>query len=168
MAYTDHYILADSVIAHINAAVAGIADQFLVSRYVGFVSVSAVTVYELAIKEIFISFAEKKHKVLGEFTRNYFDQINGRIKTRDIKERYLILFGEKYLKRFSKKLDAAENLSLQNSRISILTSYGNIITWRHQFAHEGQIPATATLGEAVRSYESGKEVIKCLAETMQR
>ena len=70
MAYTDHYILADGVITHLNGVVAGLTDQFLVSRYIGFVSVSAVTVYELAIKEIFTSFGEKKHKVLGQFTRN--------------------------------------------------------------------------------------------------
>lgn len=168
MAYTDHYILADGVVAHLNSIVGGIADPFLISRYVGFVSVSAVTVYELAIKEIFIGFGERKHKVLGEFTRNYFDQINGRIKTREIKERYLVLFGEKYLKRFKANLEGAEKLSLRNTNISILTSYGNIITWRHQFAHEGQVPSTVTYSEIVQSYNAGKEVIKCLADSMQR
>ena len=79
-----------------------------------------------------------------------------------------MLFGEKYVKRFVAKLEAAEKLSLRNARLSILTSYGNIITWRHQFAHEGQIPSTVTYAEIVQSYNAGKEVIKCLAESMQR
>lgn len=168
MAYFDHYKLADDFIAHLNTTVLGINDSFLISRYVGFAAVTAVTVYELAIKEIFTNFGERKHKVLGEFTRNYFDQINGKIKTRDLKDKYLILFGEKYVKKFSKKIEAVEKDVLRNSGRSVLTSYGNIITWRHQFAHEGQIPSTATFSEVVQSYGFGKKVIECLAESLQR
>ena len=69
MAYTDHFQLADDVISHLNTVIGGISDPFIASRYVGFVAVASVTVYELAIKEIFIDFGERKHKVLGEFTR---------------------------------------------------------------------------------------------------
>jgi hypothetical protein len=49
-----------------------------------------------------------------------------------------------------------------------LTSYDNIITWRNQFAHEGQIPTHATYLEAVEAYEVGKQVIECLASAMKR
>lgn len=45
--------LADNLIAHLNTVVTSISDPFLASRYAGFVSVAAATVYELAIKEIF-------------------------------------------------------------------------------------------------------------------
>ncbi|MGD0610320.1 MAG: HEPN domain-containing protein [Anaerolineales bacterium] len=168
MAYTDHYQLADDVIAHLNVIVGGIQDPFLISRYIGFVAIASVTVYELAIKDIFIEFGEKKHKVLGEFTRKTFDRINGRIKTNTIRDEYISYFGDKYVKRFTKKLDETEKKELRNSGTSTLTSYGNVITWRNQFAHEGQIPSTVTFNEIITSYQVGKEVIRCLAETMQR
>jgi len=168
MVYTDHYQLADDVITHLNTVIGGIADPFIASRYVGFVSVASITVYELAIKEIFIDFGLRKHKVLGEFTRRNFDRINGRIKTSTIRDEYIICFGEKYVKRFKSKLDKAEKDSLRRLGISILSCYGNLITWRNQFAHEGQIPSTVTYNEVIKSYQVGKEVIRCLAETMKR
>jgi hypothetical protein len=168
MAYTDHYKLADDVIAHLNTIIGGVADPFLVSRYVGFIAVASVTVYELAVKEIFIEFAEKKHKILAEVTRKNFDRINGKIKTSIIRDEYVSSFGDKYVQRFRKKLDLAEKASLRSNGISILSSYGNVVTWRNQFAHEGQIPSNATYNEITKSYQAGKEVIKCLAETMYR
>ncbi len=168
MTYTDHYRLADDVIRHLDPIVSGITDPFLTSRYSGFVAVAAVTVYELAIKDIFIEFAEKKHKVLAEFTRSYFDRINGKIKVTVLQDEYVSRFGVKYVQRFKKKLALAEKTSLQINRVSIRSSYGNVITWRNQFAHEGQMATTVTYPEVIKSYQAGKEVIRCLAETMYR
>lgn len=168
MAYTDHYKLADDMIDHLDTVIVEISDPFIASRYVGFVAITGVTVYELAIKEIFIEFGEKKHRVLGSFTRSYFDRINGRIKLRNLRKEYINRFGEKYVKRFDRKLNAAEKQSLQDNRVSIINSYTNIITWRHQFSHEGTIPATANYQEITNSYKVGKEVIRCLAESMRR
>jgi hypothetical protein len=78
MPYADHFKLADDLISHLTPVVRGITDPFLASRYAGFVAVTAVTVYELAVKEILCTFGESKHSVLGNFTRSYFDRINGR------------------------------------------------------------------------------------------
>jgi RiboL-PSP-HEPN len=168
VAYADHFKLADNLIAHLTPAVAGIADPFIASRYSGFVAVTAVTVYELAVKEILCTFGESKHAVLGNFTRKYFDRINGRIKYRVLHEEYVLSFGDKYVRRFKKNVAKREKEILIANRKSILTSYDNIITWRHLFAHEGQIPTNATYAEAVDAYETGKEVIECLASSMKR
>ncbi len=168
MAYADHFKLADDLIAHLTPAVAGIADPFLASRYSGFVAVTGVTVYELAVKEILCAFGESKHAVLGNFTRSYFDRINGRIKYRILHGEYVAAFGDKYVRRFKKAVERREKEILTSKRKSVLTSYDNIITWRHLFAHEGQIPTNATYAEAVDAYEIGKEVIECLASSMKR
>jgi len=168
VAYADHFKLADDLIAHLTPAVPGIADPFLASRYSGFVAVAAVTVYELAVKEILCTFGESKHAVLGNFTRNYFERINGRIKYRVLHEEYVFSFGDKYVRRFKKLVAKREREVLIAQRKSILTSYDNIITWRHLFAHEGQIPTNATYAEAVDAYQMGKEVIECLASSMKR
>jgi RiboL-PSP-HEPN len=168
MAHADHFKLADDLIAHLNPHVAALANPFLASRYTGFVSVAALTVYEPAIKEIFCSFGDTKHAVLGNFTRRYFDRINGRVKYRILHEEYVACFGERYVRRFKDKIQTREKQSLTTRRKSVLTSYDNIITWRNQFAHEGQLPTSATYTEAVEAYELGKEVIECLASSMRR
>ena len=168
MAYHDHFRLADDVINHLNTFVSGIPDPFLSSRYIGFVSVSAVTVYELAIKEILCSFADNKHKVLGNFALSYFDRINGRIKLSIIQDDYIKRFGKKYVERFKLKLEDAEKRSIRTSGRSIKSSYNNLVEWRNQFAHEGQMPSTVTYAEVTQAFEDGKQVIECLFKTMNR
>lgn len=168
MPYSYHFQLADDYIAHLDAVMGSISDPFIKSRYVGFLSVSAVTVYELAIKTIFAEFAEKKHKVLRNFTLAYFERINGRIKTKVIKEDYVAKYGNKYVKQFEKYLKIKETEILRAEGASISAAYGNIVTWRNQFAHEGTVPTTATYEEVKKAYYLGKHIIDCLAAAMRR
>jgi hypothetical protein len=168
MAYTDHYRLADDMIAHLDTVIVGIADPFISSRYVGFVAVAAVTVYELAVKEIFIAFAEAKNSVFGAFTHSHFTRINGRIGKNVLRDDYIRRFGNKYVKRFDRRLNAVEAVSLRTQGLSVITSYSNLIVWRNEFAHAGQIPPTVTYTEVTRAYSAGKELIRCLAESMRR
>ncbi len=168
MAYQVHFKLADDMISHLNSVIGGFTDPFVTSRYVGFVAVAAVTVYELAIKEIFCEFAQNKHKVFGNFVDKHFDRINGRIKLDIIRRDYLPRFGNKYLQRFEKKIKKADERSIRAREGSIQTAYGNIIIWRNKFAHEGKIPSTPTYLDVTKAYDTGKAVIDCLAETMRR
>lgn len=156
------------MINHLNTVISSINDPFISSRYVGFVTVAAVTVYELALKEIFIEFAIRKHRVFGIFTENHFDKINGRIRNDNIKNDYIKKFGRKYLDKYNKKLETAERYVLENQRVSLKNAYQNLITWRNEFAHAGQIPSNVTYQEAVQAYEIGKILIDCVAETMRR
>lgn len=168
MAYSDHFKLTDDLVAHLDPILLGLNDPFIESRYTGFLSLSAVTVYELAIKEIFREFAKRKHKVLEHFTVLYFERINGRIKVPDIKREYVKKYGTQYIARFEKQLESCEHRFLKDQGVSVSTAYGNLVTWRNGFAHEGQLPGNATYGEARKSYELGKEVIHCLARAMRR
>jgi hypothetical protein len=168
MPYTDHFTHADDVVKHLNGVVPILPDPLLRMKYVGFVTVAAITVYELAIKEIFIEFARKKHKVLGQFTESYFDRINGRIKIKIIQEDYISKFGRKYVDRFQTKLLEESNRLLAAHKRDLRSSYANLILWRNDFAHEGRLAANATYSEVVTAYEDGKLVIKCLAEAMVR
>ncbi|WP_163560949.1 HEPN domain-containing protein [Halomonas sp. NO4] len=168
MSYANHFRHADDVISHLNTVMPDIPDPLLKAKYVGFVSVAAVTVYEQAVKEIFIDFAKRKHKVLGNFTESYFSRINGKIKIKVIHDEYISRFGEKYQKRFKKNLQSVSRSHLQLYRRDMKSSYTNMITWRNDFAHEGKMNSTTTYGEVVQAYEDGKEVIHCLARTMTR
>lgn len=59
MAYSDHFSIADDFIAHLDDVMGDLDDPFIQSRYLGFIVLSAVTVFELAIKDVFCEFAEK-------------------------------------------------------------------------------------------------------------
>lgn len=168
MAYDTHFKHADDVVAHLNGVVPPLPDPLLRVKYVGFVAVAAVTVYELAIKDIFIAFARKKHKVLGTFTESYFDRINGRIKISVIQDEYIARFGKNYVDRFKIRLNQAAKTHMTTHRRDLRNAYANLIVWRNDFAHEGRINANATYAEVVTAYEDGKEVIRCLSESMVR
>jgi hypothetical protein len=168
MSYIDHFRHADDVISHLNTVMPTISDPLLKAKYVGFVSVAAVTVFEQAIKEIFNDFAKRKHKLLGNFTESYFSRINGKIKIKVIHDEYISRFGEKYQNKFKKNLKKASDSYLQRNRRDMQNSYVNMITWRNDFAHEGKMNSTTTYAEVVQAYEDGKEVIHCLARTMTR
>lgn len=168
MSYTTFFPAADKVITHLAGVVAATDDQDLIGQYTGFAAVSAVTIYELAIKTVFIEFAERKHAVFENFVGAYFDRINGRITLRDLCKDYVPRFGEKYAKRFTRVLDEEEKRRLIAQGISIRSSYGNLISWRHEFAHEGRVPTNATFAEVRSAYQNGKVVIDCLATTMVR
>ena len=58
MSYLNSFQHADDVIAHLNTVLPTIADPMLKAKYTGFAAVAVVTVYEIAIKEIFINFAK--------------------------------------------------------------------------------------------------------------
>lgn len=87
---------ADAIAAHFAALVSPATDPLISIRYAGFIAVAGVCVYEMAIKDIFINFGEKKHPVLGAVTRETFDRINGRVGYRVIKDDYIPRFGDKY------------------------------------------------------------------------
>ena len=53
-----------NIIAHISTFIGTITNGAILSSYAGFLSVSSVTVYELAIKDIFSNFAILKGTAL--------------------------------------------------------------------------------------------------------
>lgn len=144
------------------------SDPFLATRYVGFLCVSAVTVVELAVRDILIDFASKKHRVFGVFCNELYERLNGRVTLKDLRENHVKKFGDRYVERFSKMLDAEELRELAASGRSIKSSYGNLITWRHSYAHQGVLPANASYLEAKQGFELGKHVLHCLDRAMKR
>ena len=81
---------------------------------------------------------------------------------------YLGRFGDRYLKRFNKKLAAVEAEQLGLGRGSVKNAYANIIKWRHDFVHDGIIPQYADYDEARLAYDHGKLVIGCFCESLFR
>lgn len=166
MPYTNRFISTDDLITHLNTFIGAITDGVILSSYAGFLAVSSVTVYELAIKDIFSEFAYKKKNSFGTFVESHFEKINGRIKLSNLKEEHISSFGAKYLNRFNRDLDRKDVLSISTGSGSIKSSYGNLINCRHSFVHRGT--PTLTIPEIMRCYQQGKEVIHSLNTSMVR
>lgn len=162
----DFFADSDLFIQHIKKTASSINDDYVTSRYVGFIATTAVTVYEVAVKKLLIEFANSQHPILANFVSAEFEQINARIRTEDIREKYLDKFGKDYSDSFVSLLETKEKEFLKDKG-SIIHSYGNLITWRHEFVHQGTIAANATFDEAVKAYGLGKEVIFVLQQTFE-
>lgn len=168
MSYADRFSLVEDYLAHVDPVMVSITDPFVEARYTGFIATSAVTAYELAIKDIFYAFADKKHLVLGEVTRARFVRLNGKIKLDDLKREHVKMFGVKYLTRFTKNLEKIEGEYVITHGKSPKSAYNNVIVWRNQFVHEGTLPNTTNYAEIKDQYRAGKEVIHCLFKSMVR
>jgi len=166
--YQSHFAHADQVIAHLGGLRGPQLDPLLEAKYVGFAVIACVTVFEMAIKDILVSFADKKHRIFGTFVQHRCERMNGRIQIDTLKDDYIRQFGDKYVRRFDRNLAASAKAVLQSKRRDIRASYKNLITWRHAFAHAGVTSANATWDEAIQAYEDGKEVIRCFDLTLAR
>lgn len=72
MAYTDRYVTLDGLIVHLDVLLQNIGDPILKSQYVGFLNVAVVTVFELAVKDIFFGFFDKKARYIWNILRECF------------------------------------------------------------------------------------------------
>ncbi|MEP3277661.1 MAG: HEPN domain-containing protein [Stappiaceae bacterium] len=168
MVYTDIFKQSDNQAQILDQAVQSTTDPWAQNRYIGFLSVTAVTFFEEAFKDILFEFAKKKHPVFGTHVKEQYSRLNGRIALNEIRTNHIKKFGSKYSDRFKKILNEAEQKSLKEGSGSIKTSYGNILTWRNNFVHGGAISNTATYSEARDNYELGKAVFHCLNRALYR
>lgn len=168
MPITVDFSHCDRVVADLSPIIAGARDPLFVSRCAGFVTVAAVCVYEMAVKEIFIEFAAKKHPILGTMTRETFERINGQIAYDVLRNKYLPLFGDKYKRNFLNRVATEKAAHLRATGRDTVSAYNNLIVWRNEFVHAGRAPATATYSEVVQAYEDGKQIISLLNSTMYR
>lgn len=166
MAYSDHFILVDQVASHFDAAIKEAPPQ-IQSSYAGFFAVSSAAVLELALKEIIIGFAQRAHPIFGDYIASQYEQINGRIKLKLIKDIHLKPFGENYLDRFGRLISRVDSRGLKKLHVSVVSSYGVLIVCRNTYAHEGIVPPNTTYQDVKRGYEAGKVVMGCLDRVLR-
>jgi hypothetical protein len=168
MSHEVHFQLTDQLISHLDKVFQESPDAFIQSRYTGLLAVSAVTGLERSVKSILIEFGKKKNVVLGRMCQHSFSRINAKIGIDYIQNDYVKPFGDRYLSRFKKRLKDLETSYLRSERLCVRSSYGNLLTWRNEFAHGGEIPRNASFDEVKTGYRCGKLVMECLAATMVR
>lgn len=141
-------------------------DPLVISSMAGLVAVEAVTAFELAIKDIFEVFSERKHKVFGRFVKTTYSRLNGRIRYQEIKDNMVKSYGEKYLRRFVSKIESKTRIVFMTEHVDLVQTYDTLVLGRHTFVHSGNL--TLTLPEAIRYYSIGKKLLEVLDETMRR
>lgn len=151
---------ASTVINHCKTVVSA-CDPILQQKYAGFICVFSIATYELAIKNILFNFCNNKHPIFGNFIASKFEKINAKVDIDRLNSDFLKHLGQKYTDNFKYLIDSEERFLLKNKGISLKSSYHNLITWRHSFAHSGSIPNTATFNEVCNNYEIGLSVIYC-------
>ena len=166
MTFEQRFISADEFLIHTDLLMAEIDDPMIQQSYVGFITVSAVTVYELAIKDIIFKFSDEKHEVLGSVSRHVYERWNGRIRLKELRKDHIRRFGDIYVDEFNRVLEQKEKDSLREGKGSIENAYTNIILWRNKFAHSGETLTTTNYNEVKNSYNLGKEVIYSLDKAM--
>src|SRR3546814_16543979 len=84
-----------------------------------------------------------------------------------INEDCLKRFGGAFHKRFNSLLTRVDRYYIKQKGFSIVSSYGSLITCRHEFAPQGSIPETASYNDIQNGYEAGKVVLSCIAKTLK-
>jgi hypothetical protein len=163
MPYNDKFKATDELIVSMQSMLSNV-DAQTQAKFTGFLSVSAVTVYELAIKEIIISYACSKHSDFGCFITKYLSRLNGKIKLEDLKNE-IKKYGDIYKSKFETELEVAGSLILKNERQDLKSCYNNLILCRHEYVHGGNV--TLSMQECINNYIIGKKVIEALYITMQ-
>lgn len=157
MQYSDKFQPTEELIEEINSLREYIRPDAL-PKFTGALSVSAVTSFELAIKDILIEYATNKHQVFGCYIRQHLSRLNGKIKINDLKDE---------LKKFNPIL--ADNFEFEIANVErihfgLRSSYQNLIQNRHTYVHANRI--NLTYEECVTNYQIGKKIIEALAAVM--
>lgn len=163
MAYTDKFKPADDLFATFTGTIGIYTDDFK-SKITGFLAVSAVTCYELAIKEILIDFAASRHSEFGNFMTNHLKRINGNIQIDNLKE-LIKNFESHYSSDYENQLKSCEASLPTNQKYAMRTNYKTLILCRHSFIHANNV--TLSFQECKDYYFLGKNVIKALSDTLK-
>lgn len=162
MAYTDKFKPADDLFSTFSSSINNFNDD-LKSKITGFLTVSAVTCYELAVKDILIDFATSRHVEFGNFMMNHLKRINGNIKIKDLKD-LINNFGDHYKSDYEDQLKSCEQLLPPPQRFSMRDNYNSLILCRHSFVHANNV--TLSFQECRDYYAIGKNIIKALSQTL--
>jgi hypothetical protein len=124
----------------------------------GLLVVAMAATYETCVKEVLYEYANR-HAL-----RNY-EKLNSRVQIRDLKK-YCELFDPAIQVRFKSRLAAKKKSLLDRVGKNIETSYEQILSWRHDFAHAG-IRQT-TIEEAAATHRVGKRILYIFDDAFHR
>lgn len=163
-----HFLELDKLIAEINNFVPADVNYRSVqfrADLAGLLVVAMASTYETCVKEILYEHANKHHLAFGNFARRNYEKLNSRVKVNDL-QKYCELFDPAIKARFKDRLAAKKRSLLDRVGANIETSYEQILSWRHNFAHAGVRPTT--IEEATKTHRLGKRVLYIFDDAFNR
>ena len=153
-----HFSQIDVLISEANAIVppSSYKNTKFRADLAGLLVVAIAATYETCVKEILFEYADSKHNAFGAFARKNYQRLNSKIRVNDLTY-YCELFEPSIRINFKSRLAIRKRNLLDRVGINIETSYEQILTWRHDFAH-ARIRNT-TIEEAARTHSAGKRVL---------
>jgi RiboL-PSP-HEPN len=130
----------------------------------GLYVVAVAAAYESCVKEIIINYANRHHKVFGQYALANYEKLNSRINMNDL-HRYAKVFDPSIGKNFKEILNKKKYDINYKIGKDIEKAYIQILSWRHDFAHAGK--RNTTLEEAVYTHNLGLRVIYCFDKAFQ-
>ncbi len=140
------------------------ADPWVKSRLAGLTAVAATTEFELSVKDIFFSFCGSTNPLFGDFVRNKYKNLRGRIKVEGIKDELLKHLGPAYSKRFDARLNRMVREAGEANSPNPVENYDTLIQNRHDFVHEGKL--SLSFEDVCKYYRNGLRVMKALRESL--
>jgi RiboL-PSP-HEPN len=162
-----HFKKIDDLILEINRFVPSndfSSVQFR-ANLAGLLVVAMSATYENCVKEVIQEFAGKHNAEFGKFAQRNYEKLNSRVQIRDL-NRYCELFDPSINIRFKDRLKVKKKAISERVGKNIETSYEQILSWRHDFAHAG-IQKT-TIEEAAATHRLGKRILYIFEDSFNR
>lgn len=163
-----HFGKIDNLVSEINALVPdGINFKTVSFRadLAGLLVVAIAATYETCVKEVLSNYANSRHAEFGSFASRNYKKLNSRVKVKDL-EGYCELFDPDIKNRFKARLVKRKGGLLSRTKLNIETSYEQILTWRHDFAHAWN--KNTTIEEAARTHRVGKRMLYILDDAFNK
>ena len=112
--------------------------------------------YESCVKETIIGYASRHHAQFGTFAQNQYRRLNSRISMNDLYG-YARTFDDTVNEKFKRIINDRKNRLLHRIGKDITVAYGQILSWRHDFAHAGV--RNTTVEEALMTHRLAKRIL---------
>jgi hypothetical protein len=122
----------------------------------GLLVVSMAASYESCVKETLVTYATGHHVAFGNFALKNYAKLNSRVSLSDLYG-YARTFDSGVHDRFGWLLDRRKKTIDKRLGMNIVKSYGQILSWRHDFAHAGI--RNTTIEEAMATHRFAKRVL---------
>ena len=117
------------------------------------------------MKDVLYAYASRQHVAFGDYAQRSYEKLNSRIAVRDLKK-YCEIFDPSICNRFRSRLAERKRLILARAGKNIETSYEQVLSWRHDFAH-ARIRNT-TIEEAAATHRVGKRILYIFDDAFNR
>lgn len=146
--------LAEEIEQHIPSGRPSLND--FRSDLAGLLTVTSCATYENCVKMILQDYAGRQSNLFRIYAENQYEKINSRIDIGDL-HKYCKTFHPAIARDFKERLDKAKRFYLDRTRLDIAESYGQLLKWRHSFAHSGA--RVTTVEEVLKHHKLGKRII---------